>query len=340
MPNISIIPLHELTNNQEADLFALLSEKETLKTKEGKPYIRVVFRDAKREVRFPIWSDVPIYKEFKDLKPGTFCKLRALYRVGSYGAQLDIRRIRPVDEEDAKDGFDPLMLRPKSPLPLNDMFEELQSIASKQIGKGKLLNLVTKILKEHRTRILICPAARRHHHCYIGGLLEHTISVTKIAVALVDHYHGMYSYRKQEISRPLVVAGAVLHDIGKIREFEPEIGSLQHSLEGDLLGHPLLGRDMVRDAALEIELETDLRLRLEHIVVSHGHYPDWGNAKPPMSLEAMLVHHADSCDALTGCFWNVFSQDNTDRELTSNKNVVGYSLLKPLSFEDKPPTGK
>lgn len=329
MPNISIIPLHELENNQEADLFALLSEKEAMKTKEGKPYIRVMFRDAKREVRFPVWSDSPVYQEFKDLTPGTFCKLRAQYRIGNFGPQLDVRRIRPVTDEDIKDGFDSLMLRPKSPLPLDGMFEELQAIATKQIGKGKLLNLLTRIFKEHRTSIQTCTAARRHHHCYVGGLLEHTLSVAKIALALVEHYHAMYPDRKHEISKPLVVAGAILHDIGKIREFEPEVGSLRHSLEGNLLGHPLLGRDIVREAAFAVELDEELRLRLEHIVVSHGHYPDWGNAKPPMSLEAMLVHHADSCDALTGCFWNVFSQDQGDQPLTSNKNVVGYALLKP-----------
>jgi 3'-5' exoribonuclease len=330
MPNMSIVAFHEMESNQESDFFALLSEKELLKTKQGKPYFQVVFRDAFREVRFPVWSDAAVYKEFRNLKPGTFCKLRATYVITSnFGAQLEIRKIRPVTDDDVKDGFDPIALRPKSPLPLETMFEELQRIAAEQLGKGNLLNLVTKILKDHRAGILTCVAARQHHHCYIGGLLEHTLSVTKIAVALVDHYHQTYPERKNNISRGLVVAGAILHDVGKVREYEPELGALRHSTEGELIGHALLSRDLIREAAKEIKLEPAIQTRLEHIVVAHQRFPDWGAAKPPMSLEAMIVHHADSCDALLGCFWNVFSQDMTDYELTSKKNVLGYPLLKP-----------
>ncbi len=326
----SPVALHELEAGQEADVFALLAEKELLKTKEGKPYLRVVFRDAFREVRFPVWSDTALYKEFRELKPGMFCKLRAVYLIDkNYGPQLDIRRIRPVVEGDGADGFDPLALRPKSPFSLDGMFDELQTLAARQLGKGSLLNVVTKILKEHRAALSTCTAARQHHHCYIGGLLEHTLSVAKIALALVEHYHAMYPNRKAEISKPLVIAGAILHDIGKIREYEPEVGSMRHSTEGELIGHALLSRDMARDAALEVNLDAALRVRLEHIIVSHQRFPDWGAAKPPMSLEAMIVHHADSCDALIGTMWHVFEQEQSDREITPKKTILGYPLLKP-----------
>ena len=327
---MSIVALHEMEDGQEADLFALLYEKELLKTKTDKPYLQVGFRDAFREVRFPVWSDTAVYKEFRELKTGMFCKLRATYQVSkTYGPQLEIKRIRVAVNEDVKDGFNPLMLRPKSPFPLEGMFDQIQALAAKQIGKGKTLNLVTKIFKEHRASILTCVAARQHHHCHIGGLLEHTLSVTKIALALIDHYHGMYPDRKGVVSKPLVVAGAILHDIGKIREYEPEVGSTHHSTEGELIGHALLGRDMVREAAVAVDLEPPLRLRLEHIIVSHQRFSDWGAAKPPMSLEAMIVHHADSCDALIGTMWHVFEQDTADYEMTSKKNILGYPLLKP-----------
>ncbi len=232
-------------------------------------------------------------------------------------------------ESDAEDGFDPLLLRPKSPFSLDGMFDELQTLAAKHIGKGTLLNVVTKILKTHRASLMTCTAARQHHHCYIGGLLEHTLSVAKIALALVEHYHGMYPDRKAEMSKPLVVAGAILHDVGKIREYEPEIGSMRHSTEGELIGHALLGRDIVRDAALDARLEPALQLRLEHIVISHQRYPDWGAAKPPMSLEAMIVHHADSCDALVGTMRHVFEQEQSDREITPKKTILGFPLLRP-----------
>jgi 3'-5' exoribonuclease len=319
-----------MEEGQEADIFALLAEKEPLKTREGKPYLRVTFRDAFREVRFPVWQDTAVYKEFRELKPGTFCKLRALFFIDKvYGPQLDVKRIRAVMDGDAADGFDPMLLRPKSPFPLEGMFEELKEIAAKQIGKGPLLNLVTKILKDHRAGLLTCTAARQHHHCYIGGLLEHTLSVTKIALALVSHYHSMYPSYRESISRPLVVAGAILHDIGKIREYEPEVGSLRHSTEGELIGHALLGRDIVREAARDMQVPASIRTHLEHIIVAHQRFPDWGAAKPPMSFEAMIVHHADSCDALVGTMNHIFEQDQSEREMTPKKNVLGTTLLKP-----------
>ena len=324
-----IVSLSDMENEQEADLFAQLTEKELLFTKENKPYLKVAFRDAHREVKFPIWSDVAIYKEFKALKAGMFCKLRALYRVTAYGPQLEIRRIREVNDEDVKDGFDAVQLRLKAPRLSDAMYDELLRIAAKQIGKGALCNIITKIFKDHRDNLLLCPAARNHHHTYLGGLLEHTLSVTKIATALVDHYQTQYKELKKEISRPLVIAGAILHDIGKVLEYTSDFTPPRHSVEGELIGHAILSRDLVRDAAKEFELDKNTQMHLEHILISHQRFPDWGAAKPPMSMEAMLVHHADSCDALVGCLRNAFSQDRTEQELTGKKNAIGYPLLKP-----------
>jgi len=329
-----IVPLHELEPNQEADVFALLAEKEPAKTRDGKPFLWATFCDAKRRVKFPVWSDTALHKEIKAIKPGTYCKLRATYLIDpAFGPQLAVHRIREVNKADAHDGFDKALIRPAAPIPPEKMFDDLQNLAKQHLGTGKLLNMVTKILKDHRISLLSAVASRQHHHNYIGGLLEHTLSVAKIAANLVDHYHEMYPDRKKEISRPLAVAGAILHDIGKVREYTSELGSLQHSVEGELIGHAILGRDIVREAAKEFDLEPAVQMRLEHIIVSHQRFPDWGAAKPPMSLEAMIVHHADSCDALLGCFWNIFSQDLTEHAVTSKKNVVGYPLLKSLESQ-------
>jgi 3'-5' exoribonuclease len=321
-----IVTLHELEPNHEADVFAQLTEKESAKTKEGKPFLWVTFRDARRAVRFPVWSDTAIFKEIKALQTGTYCKLRTTYRITSRGPMLEIHRIRAVDEADTRDGLNPAL---PTPAPAEKMFEELQTIAKQQLGKDPLHQLVTKILIEYRHALSFGVASRLHHHNYIGGLLEHTLSVTKIAVALVDHYHAMYPERVKDISRPLVVTGAILHDIGKILEYEPQLGSHQHSVTGELIGHAILGRDIVREAAHGIDLAPAVRTHLEHIIVSHQRFPDWGAAKPPMSLEAMIVHHADSCDALTGCCWNTFSQGLMEHGMTSKKNVLGYPLLVP-----------
>ena len=93
------------------------------------------------------------------------------------------------------------------------------------------------------------------------------------------------------------MAGAILHDIGKLREYDCRPEGAAFSAEGALIGHILLGRDIVREAAAEIRLDADTLLRLEHIIVAHQRLPEWGSPKPPMTPESLLVHYADDIDA-------------------------------------------
>src|SRR5688572_11462287 len=107
---IRLASLSELNDGQEADFFALLSDKQELTTRDGKPYYRVTFRDARREVGFPIWCDSAHAESCKsEWTPGQFYKLRAVLRQSNYGPQLEIKKIRPVEEADHKDGFHPSM---------------------------------------------------------------------------------------------------------------------------------------------------------------------------------------------------------------------------------------
>src|SRR5436190_5854118 len=100
----SIVPLSQMVDGQEADAFILLARKEELKTREGKTYWRVTFRDAQREVTFPIWNDSPLAESCRDAwRTGVFYKVRAAYRTTNFGPQLDIKRIRPASDDD-RDG--------------------------------------------------------------------------------------------------------------------------------------------------------------------------------------------------------------------------------------------
>ena len=332
MPSFTITTLADLEPEQEADAFVLLVKKELIAPKKGgTPFYLALFRDANREIpTTPIWADHPYYGECqKTWEPGKFYKIRAKLRVTEkYGSQLEVRRIREIMDADKQDGFDPALCRPGSKVPSESMYEELLALAKKHIGKGKLLNLITQIFKDYRHAIQEAAAARHHHHAFSGGLLEHTLSVTKTAVFLADHYLAAYPKLPVPFSKPLVVAGAILHDIGKIRELRTDAVSAHHTTEGDLIGHAVLGRDFVRDYGKLVELEMSTQTHLEHIVLTHGRFPDWGAPKPPMSLEAVLVHSADCCDALFGSYVNVLLQDETSGEITSPKNRLGHALYR------------
>ncbi len=329
--SMPIVALSEMAPDQEADLFALMTAKEELTTKNGKPYFRVAFRDAAREVSFPIWDNSPWAADCrKSWTPGVFYKLRASYRETTYGPQLEIRKIREVTDADAEDGFDPAMCRPQSRFDPHEMFDELLAIAADRIDHAPLRKLVESILAANRDELLTIPAARHNHHAFAGGLLEHTLSVTRCCVYLADKYAEYYPTMQPPLDKGLVIAGAILHDVGKLRELQQQPEGTSYTAEGALIGHILMGRDIVREAAAEVDLDAETLLRLEHLIIAHQRLPEWGSPKPPMTPEALIVHYADDLDAKFHMMFAVLRDDTNPGPLTSRKNVLMQQVFRGL----------
>jgi 3'-5' exoribonuclease len=325
----AITPLAELAEGQEADFFALLSEKQEMKTRDGKPYHRVTFRDARREVGFPIWSDSPLANTCRDeWAPGSFYKMRAVLRQTNFGPQLEIKKIRLVEDGDKKDGFDPLMCRPTSRFDAVEMFAELINFVESRIQNKPFRKLVADILEQNREQLLLWPAAKRNHHAYVSGFLEHTLNVTRTCCHLADKYADLYSDMNPPLNKDVIVAGAALHDIGKLRELETNPGGTEYSLSGHLIGHVLQGRDIVREAAAGKKIDPDLLLRLEHVIVAHQRLPEWGSPKPPMTPEALIVHHADDLDAKMQMIACVFQEEFANSAITSKKNPMAQQFYR------------
>lgn len=325
-----IVPLSELTDGQEADTFALLASKSEQSTKEGKPYWRVSFRDARREIAFPIWNNSPHYDACgTQWKAGAFYKIRGQYRETSFGPQLEIRAIRPATADDKRDGFDEWMCVPRTKFDPAQMFAQLLELARREISDPALAALTAELLQAHQDVLLTLPAARRNHHAFVGGWLEHVLSVARNAAFLADKYGRDYPDLNPPLSRDLVVAGAILHDIGKVREMTASPTGAQYSPEGELVGHILLGRDMVREAAARHPLGAEMLLRLEHIIISHQRLAEWGSPKPPMTPEAILVHFADDVDAKFETAYAAL-MDSSEGAFTSGKNPLGYKIFRGL----------
>ena len=326
---VAIVPLSELIHGQEADLFALLAAKEELTTRDGKPYFKVAFRDHAREVSFPIWIDSAWAAECRDRwRPGIFYKLRAVYRDTNFGPQLDIKKIRETVEADAADGFDPLGCQKRTRFDPVAMFEDLTALVWDRISDAPLRSLVIDILAANRHQLETLPAATRNHHAYLGGWIEHVLSVTRTAAFLADKYDELYPDMQPRLDKGLVVAGAALHDIGKLREYRQEPQGAVYSAEGALIGHILQGRDIVREAAAGRDLPPETLLRLEHIIVSHQRLPEWGSPKPPMTPEALIVHYADDLDAKYQMMYQTLHDDATPGPLTSKKNTLYQQVYR------------
>jgi 3'-5' exoribonuclease len=327
--SIPILTLDRMTAGQEADLFLLLVARDELPTRDGKRYLRVTFRDATGEIGFPIWNDAPLAEECRTAwRPGTFYKVRGIYRESHYGPQLDIQRIREVTPADEADGFDPSMCRARSRHDPQEMFAQLVAMAQQQIGHPPVRGLVLDLLEANRDALLKLPAAERNHHSYGGGWLEHTLATTRTVLFLADQYLAAYPDLQPPLDRDLLVAGAMVHDIGKVRELNATVTGAETTAAGHLLGHIVQGRDMVREAAVDRELDAEWLLRLEHLMLAHQGSAEHGSPVLPMTPEAMLVHFADDIDAKFHMLYVALRDDTADGPVTSKKNVLMRAVYR------------
>jgi 3'-5' exoribonuclease len=334
MATTSLRKLSELEPGDVASFFVLLATKDPGTTRDGKPYFRVTFRDPARSATTMVWHDADWFADCEaKWKPGDFFKVQGRYVENKFGSQIEPDQIRPVNADDAKDGFDPGEFFETSRYNPQQMFDALVQLAEEQIADGPLRTLVTGILAAHHETLLILPAASKNHHAFRGGFLEHVLSVTHSAIYLADKYRNEYLSLDPPLSKCLVVAGAILHDIGKLQELTPGPAGATYSPSGKLIGHILLGRDIVREAAREIdELDPEMLLRLEHIIVSHQNRPEWGSPIAPHTPEALLVHYADDIDAKFQMMAAALREKPLDGDaFTSRNNALRRTIFRGLS---------
>lgn len=331
----SVDQLCELQPGQVGDCFVLLGVKDRATTRDGKPYFRCQFGDAQRTVTAMIWVDSAYFSACEqEWNTGDFYRLQGKYTETKYGPQITIDHIRPVDlQTDTQHGFEPSKFYAGSRFDIDEMYAELMGIARDEISEEPLQQLVVAILTECEESVKRMPAATRNHHAFPGGYLEHVLSVTKTALFLADKYASYYSQMQPPLSKSLVVAGAILHDVGKFRElvFQPHHST--YSAEGRLVGHILLGRDLVRDYANNVpELSPDTLLRLEHIIIAHQNLPEWGSPIAPHTPEALLVHYADDIDAKFQMMATSLEEEMVDdAEFTSRHNGLRRPIFRGLN---------
>jgi 3'-5' exoribonuclease len=259
--------LSEFQPGQLGDFFALLAERTKGATRDGKPYYLCKFRDARRTATWMVWADSERFPECeRDWQPGMFFKVRATYDDHrQYGPRLDVHNIRPVTEADRADGFAEADLLEQSRFDPEAMFKELRELADSAIGDEPLRKLTLLLLDSHSERLKLLPASPRHYYPFPGGLLEHTLSVTKKSLWLAARYREQYADLTPPLNADLVAAGAILHEIGRVAELEPSPDPgvpPEPTVPGKMFGHLLLARDLVTEAARQVpEINPELAAR-------------------------------------------------------------------------------
>jgi 3'-5' exoribonuclease len=325
------VRLCDMKSGQSGDFFAQLSERVRGARKDGKPFYTCRFSDPDRVAVAMIWSDGPWFEVCDaDWRVGDFYKVRATYAEHpTYGPQLDIVNIRRTNDADAADGFDPLQYVPRTPFDVEAMYQELWMLAESAINDLPLRRLVLTLLTKTCKQLKRVPASKKHFFPYAGGLLEHTLSVTHSCMHLVDKYVNHYPDLKPPINRDIVVAAAILHDLGRTAEFADEGVSFDKTVVGELVGHIILGRDLIRDTAKELgDIDPKLQTLLEHVVLSHLELPAWGSPRLPLVPEAIILHHADDLDAKLDMYVRCLARDKEPGPFTARDPVLGKSLYK------------
>jgi 3'-5' exoribonuclease len=296
---VVITKLSELVDGQEATCFAALVKKTRGFTRANQPFVKCLFRDKRVKLEAPLWSDHALLPESETWREGTAYRILVRGKFDlRYGMQLDLQAIRPATEEDAVDGYDFSDLVEDSYIPSDELLKKLNHLIEQHIEHPALRRLVDTLLGAHLAAFKRMPAAQTFHHAYTSGLLEHVWSMTRVACFLADHYAKYYDKLDPPLSRDIVIAATILHDIGKLRELEYHPVEARYTKEGRLIGHILMGRDMVREASRRIEgFPEDMLLRLEHAILAHHGRREFGAPVLPQTLEALLVSHIDDLDA-------------------------------------------
>ena len=306
----------DLEPNQNVTTTFLVKDKEIRTAKNGNSYLSLILGDKSGSLDAKMWDNVA------EVEPtfgrDDFVKVRGQVRLFNNKQQLTIHRLRRCQESEVDLGD----YLPKTTRDVEQMFGDLLALVSR-IGNPHLKMLLENLLNdsEFALKFKQAPAAKSLHHAWLGGLLEHTLSLCRLCQGMAEHY--------PELDLDLLLTGAVLHDIGKTEELSYS-RSFAYTTEGQLLGHMILELDFINRKMVEIEgFPPKLKTLVQHLIISHHGEYEFGSPKLPMFPESLVLHYLDNLDSkLTSMLDLIAGDTNTDPEWTAYNRMFERPLFK------------
>ena len=295
----------------------LISDMVRRKTRDGRPFVLCTLRDRSGQINGVFW-DIPDYIDAL-LRPGIAVLISG--QINSYKNALQVN----ITDANIANNVDASELMPASQRPIEEMVTELRELVNGLNEPWKTLLSTLLLDQEMLVQYANAPAARIMHHAYIGGLLEHTLSMAKIADFLV----GVYPF----VDRDLLLSGVLLHDMGKTKEyaFDDEFGFTE---DGRLVGHIVRAIVSIELAAAKLDFPEDELRQLIHLIASHHGTHEWGSPVVPKTLEAVLLHQLDLLDSRVQGFYDHLRNDNGDGPWTNKSSPMhGTELRLPPDFD-------
>lgn len=294
----------------------LVMEKQGKKTKDGKDMYQLRVADATGEIDIVVWENCEIGGSFEK---GTIVGILGDLKNFNNRLQINARRIKELPEEN----IDEYLKTPEIGIDiLIKEFEEIITSIEDKYLKALLDEIFTPEIKEVFYK---ATAAKKVHHNYRGGLLEHSVSVAKICHTIT----GLYP----DLNRDLLLTGAVLHDLAKIFEYEQSI-TPDYSVEGRLIGHIVMGSEFISKKInnlrqQEIDFPEKLELMIKHLILSHHGTLEFGSPIIPLFPEAFVLSVVDNMDAKLYVFFDKINNNEGDDELfTPYDNFFGQQFFK------------
>lgn len=278
--------INELREGESVVGHYLCKTKQTLKSRAGKSYYSLKLQDKTGTIDAKVWD---LNRDINSFEENDFIKIDGTVLIYNNEPQLNVRRIRKSMEGE----YDPMDYIPSTEKDIDAMLKELLGYIN-TIQEPYIKALLEEIFYQNE-EVKRCfrthSAARTMHHSYLGGLVEHTLSVTQIC----DFMAGRY----KKVNRDLLVATAMLHDVAKVKELS-QFPTNEYTDAGQLLGHIVMGAEMVHEAAMKIPgFPKTLENLIKHSILSHHGEYEYGSPELPKTIEAFILHCADNMDAKT-----------------------------------------
>jgi 3'-5' exoribonuclease len=303
----------------------LVRTKERKTARNGSAYLDLEFQDSTGTVKAKLWDCDSADPNFE---VDDVVRVTGAVELYAGNLQLSLRKIAKCREAEM-DLPDYLPHGKQDPEKLfARLLERIQ-----QMPKAPLQTLLLRIFNDPEVarKYKLAPAAMSYHHAFLGGLIEHVSSLVGLADRVCDHYPFL--------DRELVLAGLLLHDLGKIEELNFARG-FNYSTRGKLVGHISMGVEMVRDKVRELpDFPPELWDRLEHIILSHHGRLEFGSPKEPMFMEALVVSYLDDVDSKLEAMLEQYETDKDHPgEFTARSRPLGRELLKPPAEQGPAPS--
>ncbi len=307
--------IQDLQENQNIDSLFLVQDKRVLETRNGKPYLRIRLQDKTGEIEGRVWEQANEYA--RHFKINDYVRVKGIITQFQGELQINVSSIHKVPVE---------KVNPEDFLPVGkkDIEEMTQSLKKliESLEDPDYKALLSAFFDDEgfMKTFARSPAAKSMHHAWIGGLLEHTLSIARIAERIVRHYdkEGL------PLNRDLLITGAVLHDVGKTKELA-SMPSFEYTTEGKLIGHLVIGVEMIDNIAAKIPGFPEKKLQqIKHLILSHHGDYAFGSPKLPMTLEAIALHFIDNLDAkLMGVYSHIRKHATEDSDWSPYHRIYG-----------------